>query len=1034
MWGRAIGTEGRLALLQVCLGGAGFVAETLAEVLVIGTLGPAWLPVGLAGAALLSLGLTTGLARRPAGPRRLAGLAGAAVVIGLAVSLGLLLVPTVAALLFLLGGRPMRDALAVAFGNVVAPRYDPQTAKRALPRLAAAGQAGAIVIGLLLPLVLHFGGQRAAVVAWPILAGVALLIAWRLPLVVTGGGMTAARPLPTGAGPAVSLRRSPLLLTLAAAAMLAVASGAALGLTAAMILSARVTDRAALASIYALTGSLAGLVVLTVQLVGLPWLLRRMGTARSAVLPPVLTLGVAAWVVGGGGLAAGLAAQFARLAVRPALQTPLEDILLNLLPSSERAAGRAWLRGGAVPLAGLGSSLGLAALAGLGVGPRAMAGLALLLATGGLVAAIALRRQHRRAALALVHSEDALTQRLALPTFGGVDGAVKEEIARRLATSERDGERELLVALLADLDPKAATAAVVAHLPAAPPALAAAWLATLAERNCPAAALLPLAPGLLASPVAEVRRATLAVLLFTPGLGSALVAPLLDDSEPEVALAAVKLLARRGGGDADLARQRLLSLARTGPALVRAAAAPLAALIAPDALVPLLADPSAEVRRAAALAAETLTAPSAAIGDALAAAAADGTSSVRAAVMAALARHRAATPILLAALDDPTPGVRAASATALQQDVAGHLGDLAQALPSEHGWPRATGLAILARAAPWRWRSALLAEEQIALVALARVAVARATLGPPYGPTGALLRRDVDDTITNGLLRWEECLSITDGPGVARVIRQGLTAEGSRARAQAQEALESARSPALARLAAGLLAKGGTVETPPLTEAAARATIADGVGSGGDWRRMLLAAAAREEPGWSHRDGDTAMLDREDGAMLTLVERATLLRGVPPFADLPSEHLRLLAQVAEELDIAAGETLVAAGTEGDHLYVIVAGQVALEERRGATGSVARIGTLGPGAALGEDAVFDGGVHVLSATAVIDCRLLTLERDVLLALLEEQPALARTLIAWLSARLRETSGKLAERTRTRPRSVVDLLDQISDGRR
>ena len=68
MRGRAGGTEGRLALLQGCLGGAGFVAETLAEVLVISLLGAAWMPIGLAGAALLSLGLTAGLSRRQPGP------------------------------------------------------------------------------------------------------------------------------------------------------------------------------------------------------------------------------------------------------------------------------------------------------------------------------------------------------------------------------------------------------------------------------------------------------------------------------------------------------------------------------------------------------------------------------------------------------------------------------------------------------------------------------------------------------------------------------------------------------------------------------------------------------------------------------------------------------------------------------------------------------------------------------------------------------------------------------------------------------
>jgi CRP-like cAMP-binding protein len=298
------------------------------------------------------------------------------------------------------------------------------------------------------------------------------------------------------------------------------------------------------------------------------------------------------------------------------------------------------------------------------------------------------------------------------------------------------------------------------------------------------------------------------------------------------------------------------------------------------------------------------------------------------------------------------------------------------------------------------------------------------------------LRRDVDDVIAEGMARWGEVLVITDGPVAARAIQHGLSSEAPLARAHAQEALEALRSPELARLAARLLAPPDSIvpverpEHPAHTDERSMEILVIGAG---DWRRTLLAAAAREEPGSPAERIATHALHGKDGTMLSLVERAILLRGVPPFADLPSEQLRLLARVAEEIEAITQETLIVAGSSGDHLYVIIDGQIALEERRGAVGSVARIETLGPGAALGEEAVFDGGTHVLNATALTDCRLLTLERDNLMALLDEQPALARTLIAWLSARLRDTTGKLAERTRSRPRSVIDLLDKMGADR-
>jgi CRP-like cAMP-binding protein len=958
--GRITGVEGRLALLQGLLGAAGFAAETLAEVLVIGTIGPAWMPVGLAGAAMISLSLTTVLARRPAGPRRLAGVAGAAVVIGAIVWSGLFWAPMLAAFAFLLVSRPLRDSLGVAFGNLVAARYDTQAAKKAFPRLAATGQVGAICAGLTLPVLLRLGGARAAVIAWPLLALAALSVAWRLPTVLADGGAAARGATPTGERPAATLRRSPLLRSLAIAAMLAVATAAAS-------------------------------------------------------------------VVAVGGLVTGVAAQASRLTVRPALQTPMEDILLGLLPVGERAVGRAWLRGAAVPVAGLVSSLLLAALAALGAGPRIVAGLAFVTASGGLAVALVVRRQHRRAALALARSGDLRAGRAALPAFGGVDASVTEEIVRRLATSE-DDERLLLVSLLADLDPAAAANAVAALLPHTPPTLTIALLGALAERHAPGVALLPHAPLLLTSPQPAVRRAALAAL--DAALDTAAVAPLLDDPDDETALLAASWLLARDPGRGD-ARARLLTLARSGPDGVRAAAAPLVARVDAGALIPLLADPIIAVRRAAAMAAGDLAAPPADLAGALLTAARDGATAVRAAAVAALERSgEAATAALVAALDDPAPAVRAAAATTLMDGGAARADSLAKHLPPAHGWGRAAGLAILAHWTPWRWRAALLAEEGVGLAGLAHLAAARGTLGEPHGPAGSLLRRDVDDAIAGGLARWAECLVITDGDGAARIIRQGLESEEPLVRAHAQEALEAVRSPTMARQVMGLYAPSA-----PMLPAAAAVALDLFAAGASDWRHDLIAAAAGEGPNLPAPSCPTDdLIQRRDGTMLSLVERATLLRGVPPFADLSSEQLRLLAGVVEEIEIAAGETLVHAGAEGDHLYVVVAGEIVLEERRGTSGSVARIGTLGPGAALGEDAVFDGGTHVLNATAQTDCQLLKLERSVLLSLLDEQPALARTLIAWLSARLRETTGKLAERTRARPRSVIDLLDKMDDSRR
>jgi len=236
-------------------------------------------------------------------------------------------------------------------------------------------------------------------------------------------------------------------------------------------------------------------------------------------------------------------------------------------------------------------------------------------------------------------------------------------------------------------------------------------------------------------------------------------------------------------------------------------AAPLVARIAPEALVPLLRDQSVTVRRAAALAAGMLPILPAPVADALLATTGDNATSVRAAAVASLCHlGLPAILVLVIALDDPVSSVRAAATGTLLEGDTSHARTLALQPIPDHNWGQAEKLAILTRWTPWRWRTALLTEEGIGLTDITQLAMARVALGKAHGPVGALLRRDVDDEITEGLVRWEECLRIADGAETARVIVQGLAAEDSVRRAQAQEALEAVRSPAIARQAVGLLA------------------------------------------------------------------------------------------------------------------------------------------------------------------------------------------------------------------------------------
>src|SRR2546423_7022221 len=81
-----------------------------------------------------------------------------------------------------------------------------------------------------------------------------------------------------------------------------------------------------------------------------------------------------------------------------------------------------------------------------------------------------------------------------------------------------------------------------------------------------------------------------------------------------------------------------------------------------------------------------------------------------------------------------------------------------------------------------------------------------------------------------------------------------------------------------------------------------------------------------------------------------------LLQEVPLFADLSRRHLRRIAGLAEEVEFAAGRTIVQNGSRGDAFYVIVEGTAKVL----AGYSTRTFARLGPGDFFGELALLDGG--------------------------------------------------------------------------
>lgn len=143
---------------------------------------------------------------------------------------------------------------------------------------------------------------------------------------------------------------------------------------------------------------------------------------------------------------------------------------------------------------------------------------------------------------------------------------------------------------------------------------------------------------------------------------------------------------------------------------------------------------------------------------------------------------------------------------------------------------------------------------------------------------------------------------------------------------------------------------------------------------------------------------------------LTEIEKLVLLRQVPMFAELAPDHLEDLAAVVVEKHFQPGADLCREGDAGDAVFLLVKGKVKVF-----TGGVGDrpervLSELGPGACIGEMAVFDAAPRSATVRAVERTRALTLPGADFKGLLSERPEMSQVIIAELVRRMRGLMAK------------------------
>jgi CRP-like cAMP-binding protein len=157
--------------------------------------------------------------------------------------------------------------------------------------------------------------------------------------------------------------------------------------------------------------------------------------------------------------------------------------------------------------------------------------------------------------------------------------------------------------------------------------------------------------------------------------------------------------------------------------------------------------------------------------------------------------------------------------------------------------------------------------------------------------------------------------------------------------------------------------------------------------------------------------------------------RVESLRRIGMLAMLGDTQIAQLAEENQERVYAAGEPVIRQGDAGDSLFVIMSGRVEVTARQADTPAV-RLAMLEAGDYFGEMSLMTGAARSATVTAVVETRLLEVDKDSFRKLLAAQPGLVEQLGAALKLRLRERAEAMADAGRPEPESQ-DIFRRIRE---
>lgn len=122
------------------------------------------------------------------------------------------------------------------------------------------------------------------------------------------------------------------------------------------------------------------------------------------------------------------------------------------------------------------------------------------------------------------------------------------------------------------------------------------------------------------------------------------------------------------------------------------------------------------------------------------------------------------------------------------------------------------------------------------------------------------------------------------------------------------------------------------------------------------------------------------------------------------FRDVSTRSLDRLAARSRIRPLSAGEALYRRGTPGEHAFLVVHGRVKISAL-GPRGNELLLGIGEPGEFFGFVSPLDGGERFVDAVALRASEVVTIHREVLVAVLEDEPRTLMKMVGLLTANLR-----------------------------